>query len=316
MTLPKRRVPGTAYFVTGVCERHEFRLKPTAETRAAFAFTMVESATRQGVDILAVCQMSSHYHAVVYDRSGNLSEFLRDFHGVMGRFGSARDGVENTRFWSAQDGDAVELGDVDTIIEKVAYTLANPVKDFVVARPEAWIGAMTPVATLGSGVGTVYTRPKRFFNPAGRTSEAVMLASDYPYELALRMPLPTFREKVSARVDRYIEESHREVAAGRRSWSGLERLKKLSVWHAAEVPRRREAGRRAEPRKRVAAASEGRLRAMLESLLEFRRASRAAWQAFRQGARDTMFPAGAWFAWRYYGAHRAPAVAVLLEAPS
>jgi hypothetical protein len=55
---------------------------------------------------------------------------------------------------------------------------------------------------------------------------------------------------------------------------------------------------------------------MLESLLEFRRASRAAWQAFRQGARDTMFPAGAWFAWRYYGAHRAPAVAVLLEAPS
>ncbi len=108
MTLPKRRLPGTAYFLTGVCERHEFRLKPTPETNAAFAFTLMESAMRHGVDVVAVCQMSSHYHAVVFDRLGTLSEFLRDFHGVMGKYGSARDEVEKTKFWCSEDGREIE----------------------------------------------------------------------------------------------------------------------------------------------------------------------------------------------------------------
>ena len=103
MTEPKQRLPGTTYFVTGVCERHESRLKPSPETNAAFAVSMVEAAERYGIDIIAVCQMSSHYHSVVYDRCGALSEYLRDFHGVMGRYGSARDNVSNCKFWSSQD---------------------------------------------------------------------------------------------------------------------------------------------------------------------------------------------------------------------
>lgn len=316
MTLPKRRLPKTTYFLTGVCERHEFRLKPTPETRAAFAFTLVESATRYEIDIVAVCQMSSHYHAVVFDRHGRLSEFLRDFHGVMGRFGSARDGVEQTKFWSAQDGDAVELGDMDTVIEKVAYTLANPVKDFVVARPGEWIGVMTPVASLGSGRGMVYARPKRFFDPAGWTSEAVMMSSDFPHEFYELIDVEDFRRKVGARVEAYVAEAHREVAAGRRTWSGLERARKLSVWHAAEVPLRRVAGLRAEARRRVAAATKGRLLAMLESLLRFRRERHLAYEAFRAGQRDTLFPPGSWFPWRHFGVHREPGVAVALAAPS
>ncbi len=316
MTLPKRRLPGTTYFLTGVCERHEFRLKPTPETRAAFAFTMVESATRYEIDIVAVCQMSSHYHAVVFDRHGRLSEFLRDFHGVMGRFGSARDGVENTKFWGAQDGNAVELGDAETIVEKVAYTLANPVKDFIVPRPEEWIGVMTPVATLGSGRGKVYARPKRFFDPEGWTSEVVMMSSDYPHEFYALMDVEDFRKKVGARVEQYVAEAHLEVAAGRRSWSGVEKARKLSVWHRAEVPLRRGAGRAAEARRRVAAASKGRLLAMVESLLRFRRARHEAYEAFRAGASATLFPPGSWFPWRYYGARREPGVAAPLAAPS
>jgi len=140
MTEPKQRLPGTTYFVTGVCERHEFRLKPSKETNDAFAIAMMEAADRYGVDIIAVCQMSSHYHAVVHDRMGLLSEYLRDFHGVMGRYGSTRDEVINCKFWSSQDSEAVVLGDLETIVEKVAYTLANPTKDFIVERPEDWIG--------------------------------------------------------------------------------------------------------------------------------------------------------------------------------
>ena len=316
MTLLKRRLPGTLYSLGPVCDRHEFRLKPTPETKAAFAFTMVEAANRHGVDLIAVMQMSSHYHAVVYDRLGRLSEFLRDFHGVMGRFGSWRDEVENTKFWSAQESEAVEIGDMDTFVECAAYTLANPTKDFIVERPEQWIGVMTPVEQLGSGRGQVFHRPKRFFDPDGMTSEGVMLCSDYPHELEALMPHETFRERVKARVEAHIAKAHAEVAAGRRTWSGLEKAKKLSVWHAARTFLSGEVGRRVKPRHRVAAATQGRLQAMLEALLEFRRRHRVAWEAMSRGVRGVMFPAGTWFAWRFYGAMRVPAINKTLEAPS
>jgi len=102
------------------------------------------NTTAHGVDIIAVMQMSSHYHAVVYDRLGTLSDFLRGFHGLMGKYGNARDGVENTKFWSAEDSETVEIGDMDTLVECVAYTLANPTKDFIVEDPETWMGVMTP----------------------------------------------------------------------------------------------------------------------------------------------------------------------------
>jgi putative transposase len=317
VTLPKRRLPGTAYFLSPVCDRREFRLKPTPETNAAFAFTLVESALRHGIDVIAVMQMSSHYHAVVYDRVGRLSDFLRDFHAPMAKYGNTRDGVENTKFWSAEESETVEIGDMDTLVAMVAYTLANPTKDFIVERPEMWIGAMTPVDTLGSGMGKVYQRPDRFFDPDGMTSESVMLTSDYPWELHEIMPLEDLKARVKARGEAYIAEAQAEVAAGRRKFSGLEKAKKLSVWHSANIAPSGEVGKRVKPRKRVAAAAkEGRLKAMLDALLEFRRAHRKAWAALRRGVRTVMFPAGTWFAWRFYGAMRKPGVNEVLEAPS
>ena len=316
VTLPKRRLPGTAYFLSPVCDRKEFRLKPTGETKAAFAFTLVESAMKHGVDIIAVMQMSSHYHAVVYDRLGTLSDFLRDFHGLMGKLGSARDEVENTKFWSSEDSETVEIGDMDTLVGCVAYTLANPTKEFIVERPEMWMGVMTPVDALGSGFGKIYERPKRFFDPGGTTSEAVMLCSDYPWELDELLPLAQLKERVKARVEAYVAEAKAEVAAGRREFSGIEKAKKLSFWHSAERPVSGEVGRKAKPRKRVAAAREGRLQAMLEQMLAFRVAHRKAWRALSRGIRDVMFPAGTWMAWRIYGAQREVGVNETLEAPS
>jgi len=316
MTLPKRRLPGTAYFLSVACDRHEFRLKPTPETKAAFAFTLVEAANRHGIDIIAVMQMSSHYHAVVYDRLGTLSEFLRDFHGVMGRFGNWRDEAENTKFWSAEESETVEIGDVDALVDCTAYALANPTKDFIVERPELWAGVMTPVDALGLGLGQVFYRPKRFFDPEGMTSEGVMLCSDYPHELEELLPQEAFRKRVKARVEEYIEKAKAEVAAGRRRFSGVKEAMKVSVWHSARSSSTDPGGNRRKPRRRVAAATQGRIQAMLEQLVAFRKAHRIAWEALSRGFRDVVFPAGTWFAWRFYGAQRVSAVNSTLEAPS
>ena len=303
MTQPRRRLPGTAYFLSPSCERHEFRLKPTPQTKAAFAFTLVEAANRHGIDIIAVMQMSSHYHAVVYDRLGTLSDFMRDFHGVMARFGSWRDKVENTKFWSGQESEAVEIGDIDALVDCTAYALANPTKDFIVERPEQWVGVMTPVETLGLASAQVFLRPKDFFDPDGMTSDGVMLCSDYPSELEGLLPQEQFRERVKARLEEYIAKAKVEVEAGRRKFLGVKKAMRLSVWHSARAMSG-ESSSGTRPRRRVAAATQGRIQAMLEQLLEFRRAHRLAREAMSRGLRHIMFPAGTWFAWRFYGAQR------------
>jgi len=118
------------------------------------------------------------------------------------------------------------------------------------------------------------------------------------------------------RVEAYVAAAKAEVAAGRREFSGLENAKKLSVWHSADIAPSGEVGRKAKPRKRVAAAKQGRLQAMLEQLLAFRQAHRKAWRALRRGVRDVMFPARTWMAWRIYGAQREDGINETLEAPS
>lgn len=314
VTVPRQRLPGTTYLVTRACERREFRLKPSAETNAAFAVAMVEAATRHGVEVIAVCQMSSHYHAVVFDRAGRLSEFLRDFHAVMGRFGSARDGVEGCAFWDGDQTDEVVLGDLATVIEKVAYVLANPVKDHVVEDVEMWPGVRTRVDELGTGMGRVYRRPKRFFAADGWVSEDVMVPSEYPVEFADLVPVEVFRREVQRRVERMARAAREEVARGEARWRGLAEMRRLSVWHSDARLRGAESG--PKRRRRVAAATRGRARAMLEALRAFLKAHREAWEAFRRGAYEREFPAGTWFAWRFYGARRGEGSGVFREAPT
>ena len=117
------------------------------------------------------------------------------------------------------------------------------------------------------------------------------------------MRRPAFREQVGARVGRYVSDAKAAVAKGEARFSGLERAKKLSVWHASSHAPHRTSGREATSRRRVSAATRGRLTAMLQALLEFRAQHRAAMRLMRAGL-DTIFPAGTWTAWRYYGARR------------
>lgn len=142
------------------------------------------------------------------------------------------------------------------------------------------------------------------------------MCSDYPHELEELLPQEAFRKRVKARVEERIARARAEVAAGRRKFSGVKSAMKLSVWHSERSPQSGETGRRAKPRRRVAAATEGRLKAMLEGLLAFRKAHRIAWEALSRGLRDVVFPAGTWFAWRFYGAERVPEVNRAFEAPS
>jgi len=131
-----------------------------------------------------------------------------------------------------------------------------------------------------------------------------MVSSELPFEILDTIGAEAFQKRVAARVERYVAEAHAKVRAGGAGFMGLEKAKRLSVWHASQHPKERTAGHDAQARKRVAAASKGRLGAMLDALLEFREQHRKAWLLLRQGL-AAVFPPGTWLAWRYYGAARA-----------
>lgn len=113
-----------------------------------------------------------------------------------------------------------------------------------------------------------------------------------------------------------MREAQAEVAAGRGRFLGLEKAKRCSVWHATSRPKGRQGGRKAEARRRVDAATRGRIGALLDALLAFRKQHRAALLSMRAGL-AAIFPPGTWCVWRFYGAQRMTAGdEVVATAPS
>ncbi|MCC6621116.1 MAG: hypothetical protein IT385_07665 [Deltaproteobacteria bacterium] len=304
MTLPQQRLPGTTYFISAVCERRECRLPPTEETAGAIAVALYDAAERYRVKVVAVSVPNNHMHLVVYDELGLVSEFMRDVNSVVARFGNARDGVKGWGFWDRQQVVCVALGDARSVVDKVAYTMANPVTSFLVERLEEWPGLNTRLEDLGRWRGTVHRRPARFFREGGRVSEVVEVASELPPMVEAAYGVEGFARRVGARMEELMASARAEAAAKGHGFLGVERVLARGVWFRPKSSTKRKAGREAEAIRRVAAGERRLARMMAEALLMFRRAHRAAWEAFRRGL-EVVFPAGTYKAWRWYGAERA-----------
>ena len=306
MTLPQQRLPATTYFITSVCERRECRLPPTEETSAAIAVALYEAAERYQVRIVAVSVPNNHMHLVVYDTGGFVSEFMRDVNALIARFGNARDGVKGWGFWDRQQLVCVALGDAQTVVNKVAYTLANPVTSFLVERIEQWPGLQTRIDDLGRWRGQVYRRPACFFRAKGRVSEVVEVASELPPMVEAAFGVEGFQRRVKQRVESLVTAARKEAAANGHGFVGLAEVLRQGVWHRPTSPSKRETGADVTPIKRVAASTRKLGRAMVEAFVNFQKAHRAAWKALRSGL-DATFPAGTYKAWRWYGATRVDA---------
>lgn len=303
MTLPQERLPGTTYFISAVCERRECRLPPTEETTAAIAVALYDALERHQVKLVAVSVPNNHMHLVVYDELGLVSEFMRDVNSVVARFGNARDGVKGWGFWDRQQVVCIALGDAQSVVDKVAYTMANPVTSFLVERLEDWPGLNTRIEDLGRWRGPVHRRPTRFFREDGRVSEVVEVASELPPMVEAAFGVEGFARRVRARMDALMGAARAEAAAKGHGFVGVERILRQGVWHRPASPTKRRAGREVEAIRRVTASEKRLARMLVEALLAFRRAHRAAWEAFRRGVEVT-FPAGTYKAWRWYGAER------------
>ena len=178
MTAPRRVVPGTTYLVSRRCTQREFLLKPSALSNLIFKFVLAVAADRYGVLIHAVCVMSNHFHVVLTDPGANLPDFSRLLDGVVAKAMNALHGRwEN--FWAPSSYSAVTLVSPDDIVEKVAYTLANPAAADLVEHGRQWPGVWSDPRFIG-GPGERVTRPGHYFDEDGSMPEIATLVFSVP----------------------------------------------------------------------------------------------------------------------------------------
>jgi putative transposase len=278
MTAPRQVLPGTTYLVTRRCSQRQFFLRPSRLTNEIFLYVLAVAAQRFGIKVHAFCVLSNHYHLVVTDPSARLPEFGQYLDSLTARaLNRALARWEN--FWAPNSYSAVALATPEDVLDKAAYTLANPVAAGLVRHGKQWPGLWSDPECIGSAPLQA-PRPKVFFSRKG----------GMPASASLKLTVPpgfgsakAFREALAAAVTEH------EVKA---TESGREFLGVAKV--LAQKPNARPAS--AEPRRalnpRVGARDKWKRIEMLNRLVRFLTAYREAWSARQAGEANVIFPAG------------------------
>ncbi len=273
---------GTTYLVSRRATQREFLLKPSALANLIFKFVLAVAAARYGVLVHAVCVMSNHFHLVVTDPLARLPDFSHLLDGVVAKALNALYGRWES-FWAPSSYSAVALASPNDIVEKVAYTLANPATAGLVEHGRQWPGVWSDPQSVGQPGETV-ERPGHYFAQDGSMPERVDLVLSVPPGFE---SVEDFRAQVTARVSELERQAAAEREADGRSVMGARRVR---AQKHTDRPASREPRRVLNPR--VAAKDKWRRIEALGRLASFLERYREALPLFRRGERGVVFPHG------------------------
>ncbi len=285
MTAPRQVLPGTTYLVTRRCFQRQLLLRPSETTNGIFRYLLALAARRYGVRVHAVCVLSTHFHLVVTDPEARLPVFEQYLDSLVARAVNALLGRWES-FWAPSSYSAVALSSPQDVIEKAAYTLANPVAAGLVRRGRNWPGLWSDPANIAAGPVSV-RRPATFFRANGSMPETVDLELTVPP--GFESP-DEFREKLTDALVTLEERGAATVAANGGKFLGTERV-------LAQDPMAKPSP--GEPRRnlspRVASRDKWKRIEALARLKEFLSSYRLALQAMRDGIREVLFPSGTYW---------------------
>ena len=161
MTLPRCILSDRTYLVTRRCSERRYFLRPDPKITRIFEYLLGVACERYGILLHGYVCMSNHYHLVVTDAAGVLPDFLQYFNSLLARAVNCARGRWET-FWGGDSYNAVDLLEAGDVLDKLVYTLANPVSAGLVGRASAWEGASS--LSLHFGGRRVVERPSVFFS--------------------------------------------------------------------------------------------------------------------------------------------------------
>ncbi|AUX48193.1 transposase [Sorangium cellulosum] len=288
MSQPRSIVPGATYLLTRRALRRHLLFRPDAAINQLVLYTLAVSARRFGIQVHALCMMSTHLHLVVTDTLGVLPKFLQFFHRLIAL------GTKVLRAWEGSVWDnaptsVVHLLTPAAVVEKIAYTMANPVAAGLVKRAHDWPGAKVLVDELGGALSA--RRPEAYFDATN---------PQWPNEAELALSLPPyvaqdaaddFRQKVRTELERHEADARTEVERQGFGVLGAERASAASPYDRATSD---EPLRDRNPTFAVGRGQPGAWQRAAAAVRAFRAAYREALAQWRIGVRTVVFPTGTW----------------------
>lgn len=246
-------------------------------------YLVAEAAQRYGVQVHALCVMSNHLHMVITDTRGNYPAFLCQVHKLIAKTMNAHWGRwEN--LWSSEQTSVVELTDAASVLDKIAYTLANPASAHLVASIDEWPGASSWGALDGREFEA--RRPGWYFDEKGPMPETVKMRYEVPPAFA-GMSRADWAKLVRVEVRK-----REKAAAEERRELGIRLVgfRAVMTQSAFDAPKTSAPRRGLKPR--VAGKNKWRRVEALQRNKAWLEAYRAAFTRLRAGFTDAVFPAG------------------------
>lgn len=126
------------YFITNRCLLGQFLMLPDEECQRIIRGVLARAADECDVELVCFVFLSNHFHLVARFPRCNRSDFMCRLEGqIADRLNDER-GRSGTVFPVRYDAQAIL--DEETLRDKIAYTLNNPVQDRLVASAEQWPG--------------------------------------------------------------------------------------------------------------------------------------------------------------------------------
>jgi putative transposase len=283
---PRPVIAGRTYMFTRRCSERRFLLRPDPLVTNAFWYCLGWAAKKHGMVLHAAVAMSNHVHVAATDPRGVYPDFLRDFNGLLARVVNAARGRWE-HFWDANQASAVLLEDEAAQLEKVIYTLTNPVG--LVDKAAEWPGATSLHAVL-SGEAVVAKRPEDFFRTKddGGAMPATVELSFSPPPACGELQLRDYRAWIKARV----ADVESEAATARRL-AGTTVLGRQRILKQQWFDKPSDAEPRRELSPNVACRDKWLRIERLQLNKRFQELYRAARQSLRAGL-EAIFPFGTW----------------------
>lgn len=268
-----------------------FLLRPDALLNRVFVYCLARAAEKYGVEVHALGVMSNHHHLVMTDVRGVLPDFLMSLHRNLAMCIKRLRGWDEVVWEPNVSTSAVELTGTSEILDKVAYTILNPVSAGLVRAPHRWPGVLSTCAALARGTLEAKRPSVWFKDSAPKTAKLHWtVPPGFSHKEAY---LDALRDLVQSRL-RMLRDAHRREAKG---YLGATRVRKTRV---TDQPKKRKSRFGLSPT--FSALTRSKWLEVLKGLRAFRRAYREAYAVWRQGKPRVEFPLGTWWVVRYGGA--------------
>jgi putative transposase len=290
MSQPRHVVPYATYLFTRRVLRRQFLLRPEGAITDLIIYVLAVTSGMYGIEVHAICVMSSHLHMVITDTRGELPRFLHQFDRLVALSMKVLRAWEGP-FWEPGGVSAVRLLTPAAVVEKIAYVLANPVAAGLVRHAHEWPGLKVRVGDIGRGVLHA-GRPVVYFDPAN---------PQWPEHAAFPITLPPgiekdgadgFRRTVAAELAQLEAQAHEDMRRQGHRFLGAEEARAISPYDRATSF---EALRARNPTFAVGREQGDAWRAAAAALRVFRASYRGALERWCAGMRDALFPVGTWW---------------------